>query len=473
MFEEYRKYLFCQANLIEITVGSYIARIADLSQFRLAISSSHEGFFAYLMRIVKIYSKIQTNDDEINKSIMARSALWEQFSAFVLQPFEALCFKDLGTYDAVPERAPVDYTIKCIAGGLSGNQQVSKKVLEEINQEESMQKFKNQQPEKPQEESKAGLGEDALFNVQEFNGPQREERRLEFETNISMPLNVSPDSFQHQLAPNPAIQIQIPAPKTVISHIHPPETPPLEEPPKQPEPDPVARKYEEFLNSKKQEVDKELKMQRTNSSEKRLSANKSRVTSPSPKKKRWDDTGSQEEEKPAPPKLAPAPKPAEPENKKQKISLTTPNMRPPMIPHAKPALQASNPIISAKSEPKKADTARDSSPRLEETFSPIENVNSSVNSLPEIRISDAVAPKEEGTGLMDQRSPPTGLLANSQLVQRNILEESRKLSKSAINLSDLKNVQFRRERVLKPEKSEFRKIEAKDRILLDFLGVKY
>jgi hypothetical protein len=53
-------------------------------------------------------------------------------------------------------------------------------------------------------------------------------------------------------------------------------------------------------------------MQRTNSSEKRLSANKSRVTSPSPKKKRWDDSGNQDEEKVAPtPKLAPAPKVAE------------------------------------------------------------------------------------------------------------------------------------------------------------------
>lgn len=94
----------------------------------------HEGFFAYLMRIIKIYSKIQTNDEEINKSIMARSAIWEQFSSFILQPYETLCFKDLGSYEAPPERPPVEYTIKCVTGGLS-NQTVSKKVLEEINQE--------------------------------------------------------------------------------------------------------------------------------------------------------------------------------------------------------------------------------------------------------------------------------------------------------------------------------------------------
>lgn len=93
------------------------------------------------------------------------------------------------------------------------------------------------------------------------------------------------------------------------------------------------------MNNKKQEVDKELKMQRTNSSEKRLSANKARVTSPSPKKKRWDDSGNQEEEKPAP-KLVAAPKIVENENKKQKISLTSPAMRPPMIPHSKPLVQS-------------------------------------------------------------------------------------------------------------------------------------
>jgi len=77
-------------------------------------------------------------------------------------------------------------------------------------------------------------------------------------------------------------------------------------------------------------------MQRKSSSEKRLSANKSRVTSPSPKKKRWDDSNneSQSEEKPAS-KLVPMVKPPESEQKKQKISLTTASVRPPLIPTQK------------------------------------------------------------------------------------------------------------------------------------------
>ncbi len=124
-------------------------------------------------------------------------------------------------------------------------------------------------------------------------------------------------------------------------------------------------------------------MQRNNSSEKRLSANKSRVTSPSPKKKRWDDSG-QEEEKPASklaPAPAPAPKPAESE-KKQKISLTTPNMRPPMIPHSKPLTVTTTVPKETKPEPKKTESAKDPSPRLEESLPIMDSVNTSVTSLP-------------------------------------------------------------------------------------------
>lgn len=73
-------------------------------------------------------------------------------------------------------------------------------------------------------------------------------------------------------------------------------------------------------------------------------------------------------------------------------------------------------------------------------------------SLPEIKISDPIPPKdpEPPKSLSDQKSTSTSHLISSQLIYGNVLEESRKLSKSAINLSDLKNVQFRRERVLKP-----------------------
>ena len=47
------------------------------------------------------------------------------------------------------------------------------------------------------------------------------------------------------------------------------------------------------------EVDKEIKNIRSSSREKRLSANKSRVTSPSPKKKRWDAPAKPDSEPPS------------------------------------------------------------------------------------------------------------------------------------------------------------------------------
>ena len=45
------------------------------------------GWFSYLMKIVKVYSKIQTNDEEINEAIMKRAGLWDKFSACLMRPY--------------------------------------------------------------------------------------------------------------------------------------------------------------------------------------------------------------------------------------------------------------------------------------------------------------------------------------------------------------------------------------------------
>lgn len=60
---------------------------------RIGEESLKIGWFSYLMKIVKVYSKIQTNDEEINESIMQRATLWDKFSASLMRPYEALCFK--------------------------------------------------------------------------------------------------------------------------------------------------------------------------------------------------------------------------------------------------------------------------------------------------------------------------------------------------------------------------------------------
>jgi hypothetical protein len=43
-----------------------------------------------------------------------------------------------------------------------------------------------------------------------------------------MPHNIPRDSFEHQLTPNPSINIQIPAPKIISAHVNHQETTPEE-----------------------------------------------------------------------------------------------------------------------------------------------------------------------------------------------------------------------------------------------------
>jgi hypothetical protein len=47
----------------------------------------HQGYFGHLIRMIKIYSTIQTNDEEINRCIMERAELWEKFSLNILRPY--------------------------------------------------------------------------------------------------------------------------------------------------------------------------------------------------------------------------------------------------------------------------------------------------------------------------------------------------------------------------------------------------
>jgi len=55
--EEYRRYLFCTAGIIEMTAGEGLKRIPKPND-----TSARLGWFGYLMKIVKVYSKIQTDD---------------------------------------------------------------------------------------------------------------------------------------------------------------------------------------------------------------------------------------------------------------------------------------------------------------------------------------------------------------------------------------------------------------------------
>lgn len=98
------------------------------------------------MKIVKVYSKIQTNDEEINEAIMKRAVLWDKFSANLMRPYEAICFKQLGSYEGLPDQTPNEYTVRTMGGGLEMMNPVSKKIIEDLINEESMQQFLTTMP---------------------------------------------------------------------------------------------------------------------------------------------------------------------------------------------------------------------------------------------------------------------------------------------------------------------------------------
>lgn len=59
-------------------------------------------YFGHLMKIMKIYSGIQTTDEEIVNAIKSRSEIWNKISRFILKPYETTNFKELGKYENIP-----------------------------------------------------------------------------------------------------------------------------------------------------------------------------------------------------------------------------------------------------------------------------------------------------------------------------------------------------------------------------------
>ena len=55
------------------------------------------------MRILKIYSGIQTEDQAIIQAIKSKSELWNKISKHLIIPFENIYEKKLSTYEQVPE----------------------------------------------------------------------------------------------------------------------------------------------------------------------------------------------------------------------------------------------------------------------------------------------------------------------------------------------------------------------------------
>jgi hypothetical protein len=53
------------------------------------------------MRILKIYSGIQTTEEAIINAIKSKTEVWNKISAHLIKPYEAISFKELGSYDGI------------------------------------------------------------------------------------------------------------------------------------------------------------------------------------------------------------------------------------------------------------------------------------------------------------------------------------------------------------------------------------
>lgn len=76
-YDEYKHYSFCGMNIIARTAG----RIAG-EKFQQLKS---RGYFGHLMRIIKIYSSIQTTNEAIIKVIRDNSDLWAKVTKEVIK----------------------------------------------------------------------------------------------------------------------------------------------------------------------------------------------------------------------------------------------------------------------------------------------------------------------------------------------------------------------------------------------------
>jgi hypothetical protein len=99
IYEQYKKYLFCEMDIIEITANKFLSMFPGEKE---QSSAKKKGYFGHFMRILKIYSGIQTTDEEIVAAIKSKGETWNKISKMLIKPYETVCYKDLGSYIDVP-----------------------------------------------------------------------------------------------------------------------------------------------------------------------------------------------------------------------------------------------------------------------------------------------------------------------------------------------------------------------------------
>lgn len=77
IYEEYKKHLFCELDIIDITVNKMLKLFKEEAFLDQAKS---KAYFGHFMRILKIYSGIQPTDERIISAIKAKTSTWNKIS---------------------------------------------------------------------------------------------------------------------------------------------------------------------------------------------------------------------------------------------------------------------------------------------------------------------------------------------------------------------------------------------------------
>lgn len=99
IYQEYKKHLFCELDVIEMTAGAFERMFSIDKIFQ---EGRKKPYFGHFIRILKIYSGIQTTQESIVEVIKTKSELWNKIIKHLINPYEALNEKKLGSYDNVP-----------------------------------------------------------------------------------------------------------------------------------------------------------------------------------------------------------------------------------------------------------------------------------------------------------------------------------------------------------------------------------
>jgi hypothetical protein len=97
--------LFCELDIIGKTANLIVDKDTNKELKRM-------GFYGHLMKIIKIYSSIQTINENIIQTIKNYKLLWTKVAIDIIKPYDECCLKDLGSYQIEVIQVPVEYKIR-------------------------------------------------------------------------------------------------------------------------------------------------------------------------------------------------------------------------------------------------------------------------------------------------------------------------------------------------------------------------